>query len=379
MSRIRSQPIARQPASDSVSEGARPTEGQALPPTAPAALPPTAPAALPPTAPAALRAPGARLDLGGSQTGAGDALPPVGRPRRRPRNRKPELEVTPFHRWPDPSEALRLDWHRIPERYRAGSHPDEILTLYRGTTAGQTERGMRAHAFRQFGFAELRHAQELATAEPEVLARSIDRFTSSSELSPFLPAAWTHEGTRSFSTEDREVYTLKVPAHRVLVDGDDTGNLREALILGAVLPHEIEGGPAPSASWPAPWADLAEAWQLKQMLAHGELSAGHLTVDTTRRGRRVDLEVPNEAKKFEGALRAAIEGVGKEALLGAARAQKTSQAQVLTVSSDAASVDLLFQTGRRGLGASSDKEATYYFRVLPEGARAAAQAALKVS
>lgn len=277
-----------------------------------------------------------------------------------------KAESIAFDAWPDPRDALTLDWEEIPRRYRAGDDPDEVLTLYRATTAGQTEYGMLSNAFRLFGFDAARHAQALAHAPSAEIAGQIDRFTSSSELSPFLPAAWDRERTASWAKDNREVYELRLPARRVLVDGDNTGTLREALILGAVLPHEIVGGPDAS-GYPETWRELADAWRIQQDLERRPEGRLGLHVTTFGAGAGVELRASSQpgdetcAQKWQ----AKIDALGADAFVDAARRSKHRKRQLVTVGEGADAVVLLFVRHRRGAFARSDADANFFFRVVP--------------
>ncbi len=295
------------------------------------------------------------------------SIPTIGRPRRvQPMTFS--AEPLAFEAWPDPNEALTVDWEKLPRRYRAGDDPDELLTLYRATTADQSAYGMLSNAFRLFGFDATRKAQALAHAPPWEIAGQIDRFTSSSELSPFLPAAWERSQTASWAQNQREVYEIRVPARRVLVDGDNTGNLREAMIVGAVLPEEIVGGPDVR-GYPDAWRELADAWKVQRHLDdHRDWRLG-LQVTTYGQDRGVRLFAPprfvSEAVASEWQER--LDAIGSDTFVEVARDLKANKRQLVRVGEGDDAMTLLFVRHQRGVFGRTDADAHFSFSIVPPG------------
>lgn len=152
------------------------------------------------------------------------------------------MEIKKEHQLESRRIEFSFNYYKIPEKYRVGERPQDLIISYRGDWKG-LEKGIFSNLQEAGNIAGIQEAIKIVESGNEAEIRKlIDKYTSGSRLSPFVSTSQNPEVAQVYAVKPgTTIYQLKIPASRIVIDAENIGGAgkTELFVIGAIYPEEV--------------------------------------------------------------------------------------------------------------------------------------------
>src|SRR4030042_6620858 len=138
------------------------------------------------------------------------------------------MEIKKEHQLENRRIKLSFDYFKIPEKYRVGESPHDLIISYRGDSKG-LEKGIFSNLQKTGNNNGIQEKiKKIESGDESEIRKIIDKYTSSSRTSPFVSTSRNPEVAQVFATKPgTTIYQLQIPASRIILDAEDVGGDRK--------------------------------------------------------------------------------------------------------------------------------------------------------
>jgi len=152
------------------------------------------------------------------------------------------MEIKKEHQLEKRRIEFSFDYYKIPEKYRVGERPQDLIISYREDLKG-LEKGIFSNLQKAGDIAGIQEIiKKIESGDESEIRKIIDKYTSGSRTSPFVPTSRNPEIAQVFATKpSTTIYQLRIPANRIILDAEDIGGTGKAelFVIGTIYPEEI--------------------------------------------------------------------------------------------------------------------------------------------